>query len=435
MFNKLAFILLLMLSLGCKTYKPIEIQLRPDDNTDGRLSLAIYLVKNLEPDSMQVLLASRLKLSKFTVSAFEHCPQKDAKNNENTLVDTLDSKTLFLTGFRTDSIYIIADENNNNSLNDDRVLVVSKKLLNSRSTKDLRELPFCSINNLQTTYEKKKYIFSKKLFLMPDTIRDKNLNLNVISNERMKGGYKYRNKEYWIRVKQPLSGYFDTTIQFVNVQIDYKRDSVNMKYNKNNILHIYDTIKKGKDIFVIQNISPLLNKIVLQPVKASFFSEWTANIKRAPVVTPIEEIKGQLYPKLEYFSDSIALLKEGGGSKVLFVNFWFANCPPCIAEFNALNNLYTRLKNNSSFKLVSLTFESPEVIQKMREKYSLLFDIYSVPKTEIQKLSLNNSYPTNIIIDKKGIVKEFYVGGEAEQEKADLFFKNEVMSGILKLLK
>ncbi len=435
MFNKLAFILLLILSLGCKTYKPIEIQLRPDDNSDGRLSLAIYLVKNLEPDSVQVLLASHLGLSKFIVSAFEHCPQKDAKNNGNTFVDTLDSKTLFLTGFRNDSIYIIADENNNNSLNDDRVLVVSKKLLNSRSTKDLRELPFCSINNLQTTYEKKKYIFSKKLFLMPDTIRDKNLNLNIISNERTKGEYRYRNKKYLIRAKQPLSGYFDTTVKFVNVQIDNKKDSVELKFNKNKILHILDTVKKGKDIFVILNISTFLNKIILKPVKPHLFSQWVTSIKRAQVIKPVEEIKGQLYPELKYFSDSIAVLKEGGESKVLFVNFWFANCPPCIGEFNSLNNLYTQFKNDSSFKLVSFTFESPEVIKKMRKKYSLLFDIYSIPPNEIQKLSLGNSFPTNIIIGKNGVIQEFYVGGEIEKNKADLIFKNEIIPSILKLLK
>jgi thiol-disulfide isomerase/thioredoxin len=427
--------ILLILSIvffyGCNSFKPITISLKNDDNSDIQLGYVTYLLPQDPPDSLQSLIKQRLGLKNFSVFTFEHNPGKINKIGS----DKLDSKSLFLIGTRNDSIYIVADENNNNNLEDDRFLVISKKILQSQSLKNLERLPVVYIKNLEANYNNTKILFSKKLYLMPDTIGTKDFHMTAISNERMKGEFKYRKRKYTLMAKQGLSGYFDTTLKFVDVRIDDNKDTVTIQYNRDNILQIFDTVKKGNNIFVLKNISPFLGKIILQPIKVKALAPWVTNIRRAPTVTPIEEIKGQLYPALEYFSDSIAVLKEVGESKVLFVNFWFANCPPCITEFNALNNLYTQFKNNSSFKLVSLTFESPEVIQKMRKKYSLLFDIYSVPKTEIQKLSLNNSFPTNIIIDKKGIVKEFYMGGETEQEKADLFFKNEVMSGILKLLK
>lgn len=416
---------------GCNTFRPITVTLKNDDNNDLQLGYVTYLLPQDSPDSLQSLIEQRLGLKKFSVFTFQHNPGKINIIDSN----RLDSKSLFVIGTRNDSIYIVADEDNNNNLEDDRILVISKKILQSQSLKNLELLPVVNIKNLEANYRNTKILFSRKLYLMPDTIGTKGFHMTAVSNERKKGEFKYRKKKYSIMAKHGLSGYFDTTLKFVDVKIDNNKDIVTMQYNRDNILHIFDTIKKGNNIFVLKGISPFLDKVILQPIKAKSLSPWVTNIKRAPITTPIEEIKGQLYPELEYFSDSIAVLKQGGIGKVLFINFWFANCPPCIGEFNALNNLYSQFKNDTSFKLVSLTFESPEVIQKLRIKYSLLFDIYSVPKTEIQKLSLINSYPINIIIDKKGIVKEFYVGGETEQEKADLFFNNEVKPGILKLLK
>ena len=124
--------------MGCKSYKPISIQLRPDENNDNQLSSTFYYLKNATPNSEQISLAKHLNLSKFIISEFEHNPQKSLQQFKNIYDDSLDSKSLFLLAFRNDSILIIADENNNNKLEDDRILVISKKILNSQPKKILK---------------------------------------------------------------------------------------------------------------------------------------------------------------------------------------------------------------------------------------------------------------------------------------------------------
>ncbi len=76
-----------------------------------------------------------------------------------------------------------------------------------------------------------------------------------------------------------------------------------------------------------------------------------------------------------------------------------------------------------------------EIIQKMKEKYSLLFDIYSISEEEVNKLKLNIFFPTNILIDRKGMIDKLFVGGQTTQEAADLFFKNQIVPNILNILK
>ena len=37
--------------------------------------------------------------------------------------------------------------------------------------------------------------------------------------------------------------------------------------------------------------------------------------------------------------------------KTVFINFWFEACAPCIAEFEAFNEMYTKLKGNPNFDI------------------------------------------------------------------------------------
>ena len=292
----------------------------------------------------------------------------------------------------------------------------------------------CHIQNLKTIYDNKEFSFSRKLILVPDTIKNQELSLTLISNERMKGSFKYGKRKYLIRVKKPLSGSFDTSIQYINARIDDKMDSLETKYNKDNIIHFNDTVKNRNNVFTFKYISPFLDEIILQPLPLKSFPNWTSNIKR-PAVIKEADVKGRPYPELKYLSDSISLLKPGGINKVLFINFWFASCIPCVAEFPALNSLYKQYENDTSFKLISFTFESRETIQKMREQHSLLFDIYPISLIDVMKLNLDNFFPTNILLDKNGFVKELYVGGETDSEHADYFFKTEIIPKISGLLK
>jgi thiol-disulfide isomerase/thioredoxin len=128
------------------------------------------------------------------------------------------------------------------------------------------------------------------------------------------------------------------------------------------------------------------------------------------------------------------LSNEGLKGKVLFINFWFAACPPCIAEFDALSEMYEKLKDKPDFEFISLTYESQEIIEKVKTKYQLKFPVYSISKEECQRLSFGGGYPTNIIVDKNGRIQYLYVGGETSRQGAKLTTEKEIYSRILKQL-
>ncbi len=58
-------------------------------------------------------------------------------------------------------------------------------------------------------------------------------------------------------------------------------------------------------------------------------------------------------------------------NKIGFISFWFASCMPCIAEFDALNGLYKKYRNNNNFLFLSFTYEEPAVAKDIAAKYHL----------------------------------------------------------------
>lgn len=125
--------------------------------------------------------------------------------------------------------------------------------------------------------------------------------------------------------------------------------------------------------------------------------------------------------------------KESHG-KVVFINFWFANCQPCITEFKAINQLFEKFKNNRQVEFIGFTFENDSTIERIREQYGLKYKIISVSQSECRILNPGNGFPTNIIVDKSGVLSFLKAGGEDSEEKADKFFLNVIYPKILECL-
>jgi hypothetical protein len=105
---------------------------------------------------------------------------------------------------------------------------------------------------------------------MPDTIRTGELTLTAVSNEQYKGQFKYKGKKYYVCAGQMLSGYFITGPGFVNIRIDESKAASNIKFNNNSIkiYHLYDIVKMRRNSFTIEEVDPLLNKIIIKPVSS-----------------------------------------------------------------------------------------------------------------------------------------------------------------------
>jgi len=102
--------------------------------------------------------------------------------------------------------------------------------------------------------------------------------------------------------------------------------------------------------------------------------------------------------------------------KVVLINFWFEGCHPCLAEFGALNELAEKLKGNKDFEFISFTWDNDETIKRVKEKYKLQFKVFY--SKECERLNQNSGYPTSFILDRKGNVKYWNMGGTTDTDEA-----------------
>jgi thiol-disulfide isomerase/thioredoxin len=117
---------------------------------------------------------------------------------------------------------------------------------------------------------------------------------------------------------------------------------------------------------------------------------------------------------LQLPNDKICTNQTDAG-KVVLLNFWFGGCPACLEEFSAFNELYDSLKNNPSFRFISLAREPAERIPALIKKYNIHYPVVPVTSDECSRLNYKSGFPTTIIIDKNGRIALFKMEGYSEK--------------------
>jgi peroxiredoxin len=144
-----------------------------------------------------------------------------------------------------------------------------------------------------------------------------------------------------------------------------------------------------------------------------------------------KETIGKTFPSFKAKRGDSLINNESLKGKTVFVNFWFESCPPCIAEFKGLNELYDSLKADSTFAFISFTYETKATITKIKKKYGLKFPIASVSASECYRLNQENGFPTNMILDTNLAIRHIETGGRIDIEQA----RWHIMYSIFPLLK
>ena len=143
---------------------------------------------------------------------------------------------------------------------------------------------------------------------------------------------------------------------------------------------------------------------------------------------------GKSFSKFAASSNGTVVNNEILLGKVVLVNFWFEGCAPCLAEFDAFNELSEKFKSQKDFEFISFTWDNAETIKRVTEKYKLNFKVLSADMNECSRLNLNNGYPTTMVLDRKGIIKYITSGGSTDPAKAREFVMNTLVSEIEKEL-
>lgn len=130
--------------------------------------------------------------------------------------------------------------------------------------------------------------------------------------------------------------------------------------------------------------------------------------------------------------------KENLTQKVTLINFWFEACEPCLAEFEALNNLYNKFKVNKNFQFLSFTFENHESALTISRKYNMSYPILSFTRDSLYQLNFNLGFPSTIITDNQGKIRFIKCGGPQEKDQAnkmvDSIYSKEVEQLLLERL-
>jgi len=264
--------LLISLIISCKVNRAIDVKLFPVSTGTKELGAVQYL--NLSNDTLgsyEKQIAKKLNAGYFKAFSFQHIWPK-MKN------DTFDSKTTFLIGMNQDSIMIITDASNNNSFLDDKVIKLNKEILQSRSLKNLARLPLVHVLNLQTVYQDKKYSFSRKIYLLPDTITNGQLSLVLISNEQVKGMFKYRGKKHfvYVRLNSPNKIFADSVSQ-INIKFSDSKLSSITEYKEGKTMHLLDTVIRDQKVFTVPSVSANLSSIKIQFLSRNSISTFSSD--------------------------------------------------------------------------------------------------------------------------------------------------------------
>lgn len=92
--------------------------------------------------------------------------------------------------------------------------------------------------------------------------------------------------------------------------------------------------------------------------------------------------------------------------KVVVLNFWFIKCKPCIEEMPLLNEL-KKLYDSNDVEFLAITFDKKGMVENFLKKNTFNYDIAPNSMDAI-KIHGVNSFPTNMVINKKGeiVLKE-----------------------------
>lgn len=160
-----------------------------------------------------------------------------------------------------------------------------------------------------------------------------------------------------------------------------------------------DKMKKSGNIGEIKEIivDSITENIIFKNFDLSFVSVTTNEIEHINSYLkkklPITELQLLNFNKIK-LSDF-----EG---KPTIVSFWFTQCEPCIKELPALETL--KKKYGSKVNFVAITFNNEQQVKSFLLKKDFNYEHIIDAKDFIDEIGLN-TYPRNIILDKKGIVQ------------------------------
>lgn len=101
--------------------------------------------------------------------------------------------------------------------------------------------------------------------------------------------------------------------------------------------------------------------------------------------------------------------------KITVINFWFAACPPCIAEIPGLSTVAKKYAKDD-INFIAASTDTYEAVERfLTRKGSFGFELApNASDVFFKTFNIQSGFPTTIILDENGVVQYFITGGLAD---------------------
>ncbi|WP_052410164.1 TlpA family protein disulfide reductase [Paenibacillus durus] len=127
---------------------------------------------------------------------------------------------------------------------------------------------------------------------------------------------------------------------------------------------------------------------------------------------------GLLAPSFTIQGENGTVYAVGGArDKAVLLNFWASWCDPCRAEAPELNKIAEKYKDTLDIYGINVTsYDYKANADRFVKKYKLIFPVMFDLKGEAYAKYNGAVFPTNVLIDRSGVISEIILGGlTAEQ--------------------
>ncbi len=95
--------------------------------------------------------------------------------------------------------------------------------------------------------------------------------------------------------------------------------------------------------------------------------------------------------------------------KIVVLNFWFVGCPPCKAEIPELNKLALDNANNPDIIFLAVALDKSYLVKDFIKNNPFAYRQITDAARFCEAYGIKG-YPTNVVIDKKGIIQFSSIG-------------------------
>jgi len=122
-------------------------------------------------------------------------------------------------------------------------------------------------------------------------------------------------------------------------------------------------------------------------------------------------------------------------NKYILLEFWATWCAPCLGAVPHLNELQAKYINRKDISIISMTYESPEIVLKTLKRIDFKTIVVSDQTEKSQtdfgvKQNGSMTLPRTVLIDNKGVVKWIGVPDQMTDSLFDSFLKGDDITTI-----